>query len=384
MQRFFEYIHQAIDDASFVKITFSKPRNSIDELRNVYAKPVIIKDKRLFSFTYRYEKRDETKNYDVEQTIKEFRSLLENVFFNASLFTLTNDISLMVSKKGKVSLISKSIQGERVVDNEHDHSKNRLIDISNPWWFKLGFTTREGKVLADWQHKYKQISKYVEIVAAILKPFKDKSLNIVDMGAGKGYLTFALYEYLMANGFAVDMRGVEIRADLVKKINGIIGECGLSHFQFVESSIEDYRESFNVMIALHACNTATDDAIAKAIDAHADLIISAPCCHKEVRREMESSGLVDPMTQYGIFLERQAAMITDTLRALIMEYHGYKTQIMEFIEMEHTPKNILLVGQRSDSVRPKERVMQDIKELMTRYGIKHQKLLDNVELRIKN
>jgi hypothetical protein len=176
------------------------------------------------------------------------------------------------------------------------------------------------------------------------------------------------------------MEGVEIRPDLVVKINEIIKESNLKDFRFVENSIDSYQLSavsyqqsvnsqLDVLIALHACNTATDDAIIKGIESGAKLIICAPCCHKQIRQEMEKSKVVDPITRYGIFLERQAVMITDAIRALIMEYYGYKTQVMEFIEMEHTPKNILLVGRKSDAPVDKEAILKQIEELKKQYGI---------------
>jgi hypothetical protein len=163
---------------------------------------------------------------------------------------------------------------------------------------------------------------------------------------------------------------VEIRPDLVLKINEIIKTDNLKGLEFVESSIEAYHpDKLDVLIALHACNTATDDAIASGVKAGAELIVCAPCCHKQIRQEMERSGKVDAITRYGIFLERQAVMITDTIRALILEYFGYKTQVMEFIEMEHTPKNVLLVGRKTSKASNKTEILQQIADLKRQYGI---------------
>lgn len=156
------------------------------------------------------------------------------------------------------------------------------------------------------------------------------------------------------------------------KINEIIKSSGLKGLEFVESSIDTFRpEKLDVLIALHACNTATDDAIAKGIRAGAKLIVCAPCCHKQIRQEMERSGKLDAITRYGIFLERQAVMITDAIRALMMEYYGYKTQVMEFIEMEHTPKNVLLVGQKTNKEPDKLMISKQISDLKQRYGIQN-------------
>ena len=408
MQNFIDKLQSSLKEGSFVKLTLSKPvgtrliayvvrtrliasvqGQSIEELRNVYVKPIILKNEKMYSFTYRYERRDETKNYDAEQTLEVITELLSGIFLNASLFTLTEDVTLLVSKKGKATVMCKAVKEQREQNVQHDKVKNRLINTDNPWWFKLGLTTREGKVTADMQHKFKQICKYVEIVDGVMKNVKfDGKIRIADMGAGKGYLTFALYEYLTQKcKYDIMMEGVEIRPDLVVKINEIIKESNLKDFRFVESSIESFgcgcqqtmpkvqsseskvQSQLDVLIALHACNTATDDAIIKGIKSGAKLIICAPCCHKQIRQEMEKSKVVDPITRYGIFLERQAVMITDAIRALVMEYYGYKTQVMEFIEMEHTPKNILLVGRKSDAPVDKEAILKQIEELKKQYGI---------------
>ena len=405
MEKFFEKLESALKNNSFVKMTLSKPVAKNSELRNVYVKPILLKDNMMYQFTYRYERRDETKNFDVKQTMEQVKNLVPEVFQNVSLFTLTEDVTLLVSKKGKPTLMCKKINESREVDMSHDHEKQRLIDPTNPWWHLLGLTSRDGKVIADMQHKFKQICKYVEIVDGVMRQTKlGDEIHIADMGAGKGYLTFALYEYLTTHyDKKIVMEGVEIRKDLVQKINEIIRDCGLDHgkdainrvsisgdamnriftaestMYFIQNSIENYKpEKLDVLIALHACDTATDDAILKGIRNNAKLIICAPCCHKQIRREMEKSGKFDSITKYGIFLERQAVMITDAVRALVLEYCGYKTQVMEFIEIDNTPKNVLLVGRKSDKPVDKEAIAKQIKELLEQYGIGEHYLWKNL------
>lgn len=381
MEKFFEKLDLAIKNDILVKMTLSKPVSKNSELRNIYVKPILLKNNNMYQFTYRYERRDETKNFDAMQTIEQVRSLVPEVFQNVSLFTFTEDVTLLVSKKGKPTLMCKKVQESREQDLSHDHEKQRLIDPTKPWWHLLGLTTRDGKVTADMQHKYKQICKYVEIVDGVMRQTKfDDEIHIADMGAGKGYLTFALYEYLTTHyDKKIVMEGVEIRKDLVEKINDIIQKCQLNDFKFIENSIESYKPSkLDVLIALHACDTATDDAILKGIRNNAKLIICAPCCHKQIRHEMEKSGKTDAITKYGIFLERQAVMITDTIRALVLEYCGYKTQIMEFIEIDNTPKNVLLVGRKTDKHIDKEAIAKQIKALMEQYGIEEHYLWKNL------
>ena len=381
MEKFFAKVENSLKDNSIVKMTLSKPVSKNNELRNVYVKPILLKDNKMYQFTFRYERRDETKNFDAKQTMEQVKNLVPAVFQNVSLFTLTEDVTLLVSKKGKPTLMCKKTNEKREADLSHDHEKQRLIDPSNPWWHLLGLTTRDGKVIADMQHKFKQICKYVEIVDGVMRQTKfDDEIHIADMGAGKGYLTFALYEYLTKNyDKKIVMEGVEIRKDLVLKINDLIEKCSLKNFKFIENSIENYKpENLDVLIALHACDTATDDAILKGIRNNAKLIICAPCCHKQIRREMEKSGKFDSITKYGIFLERQAVMITDAVRALVLEYCGYKTQVMEFIEYDNTPKNVLLVGRKTDKAVDKERVANEIKNLLDQYGIAEHYLWKNL------
>ena len=320
LEKFLSRVNDAVEQSTLVKMTLSKPASKHDELRNIYVKPVLIKGKRLFAFTYHYERRDEVKNYDATQMLDVLKEMVPDRFLNAVLFTVDEDITLLVSSKGKATLQTKKVQECREQNLEHDKQKARLINPANPWWYQLGLTTREGKITADMQHKFKQIYKYAEIVESLIKPMKfEGTVHIADMGAGKGYLTFALHELLTQRlNLDVDIKGVEIRPDLVLKINEIIRADNLKGLAFVESSIEAYHpEKLDVLIALHACNTATDDAIASGIKAGAELIVCAPCCHKQIRQEMERSGKVDAITRYGIFLERQAVMITDTIRALI-------------------------------------------------------------------
>ena len=386
MEKFFEKLESALQNNTMVKITLSKPVVKNDDLRNVYIKPILLKDRKMCQFTYRYERRDETKNFDAVQTMEQVRSLVPTNFQNVSLFTFTEDVTLLVSKKGKPTLMCKKINETREVDLSHDHEKQRLIDPTNPWWHLLGLTSRDGKVLADMQHKFKQICKYVEIVDGVMRQTKfGDEIHIADMGAGKGYLTFALYEYLTTHyDKKIVMEGVEIRPELVEKINEIIRINaslinGRSNMQFIQNSIADYKPSkLDVLIALHACDTATDDAILKGIRNDAKLIICAPCCHKQVRREMEKSGKTDAMTRFGIFLERQAVMITDAVRALVLEYCGYKTQVMEFIEIDNTPKNVLLVGRKTEQPIDKETIAAQIRGLLERYSIEEHYLWKNL------
>ena len=187
IEKYLELVSKAALQSTLVKMTLSKPAQKHDELRNIYVKPVLIKEKRLCAFTYHYERRDEVKNYDVAQMLDTLKEMLPERFMNAVLFTVSEDVTLLVSSKGKATLQTKKVQECREQNLEHDKQKARLINPANPWWYQLGLTTREGKITADMQHKFKQIYKYAEIVESLIKPMKfDGTVHISDMGAGRG------------------------------------------------------------------------------------------------------------------------------------------------------------------------------------------------------
>jgi len=373
LSRFLVLLEEKLSNEKLVKLTLSKLRRKSDDLRNVYVKPVRLKSGDFFSFEYKFQSRHEVKNLSADQAVETVKDLLDSHFLQADLFGLQQDISLTIFTSGKMKLKTREVQKRKSPDMKHDRQKKRLLDPASHWWFGLGITDREGRVLPSMQHKFKQINRYVEILAPLLKPLQNESpLKILDMGAGKGYLTFALHEYLSKQGNQnVLITGVEMRSDLVSKTNHIASSSNLEGLKFDAGSISDYPISqLDVLIALHACDTATDDAIAAGIKAGAKLIVCAPCCHKQIRKEMSAAPEQHPALQFGILMERQAEILTDTLRALIMEYHGYKSQIMEFVELEHSPKNLLLTGVKSKSEPDKTALADRISALKREYGIR--------------
>jgi Methyltransferase domain len=229
-------------------------------------------------------------------------------------------------------------------------------------------------VLKDKQSKFKQIDKYLEIIAALIpQNAAEQPLKIADMGAGKGYLTFALYDFLSKNtAYKPHLVGVETRSELVKTCNTIAEEAGFSGLEFVESTIEGYAANgVNMLIALHACDTATDDAIAKGIAAAASMIVVAPCCHKQVRRAMHLTGTMAALLQNGIHAERQAELLTDSVRALLLEAAGYTVKVQEFIALEHTGKNILITAVKHDKKVDKAAFYTKINAILKDFGVKN-------------
>lgn len=367
-------ISDAAGNTSLIKITLGNKRPNGGDAKNIYIKPVIIKEELMLSFVYRNPTNDITKNYSPDQAIAETEKLLKESFFNADVFTTLQTVYFSSDKSGKEKLVIKAAEGNNIAPQlSHDKEKKRIISADAVYLKELGITTADGKVKKEMQHKYKQINRYVEIIDGILKDEKlPENFTVVDMGSGKGYLTFALYDHLQQQKLHAAVSGIELRDDLVEKCNRIAALSKFKELHFTKGSIQETPlASVDMLIALHACDTATDDAIAKGIKANAQLIICAPCCHKQIRKQMAPDNALKNITKHGILLERQAEMVTDTIRALLMEAHGYKTKVFEFIEEEDTPKNVLIVGvkgKQSETLMKEN--LEKVKALKGLFGIK--------------
>lgn len=380
-------VQSSLADNTFVKLSLGNYKGKEENLKNIYAKRIAIKGEEKLSFTYRYKTRDVVKNYPFEQGIQKTHDFLNQKFYVATLFTTVFDLNFENLHDRKYILRKNAPTILTVPSADHDRNKNRLITSNEkPYLTELKITDETGKVLANSQDKYKQINHYIEILSTLIKEIPPREIvKVVDMGSGKGYLTFALYDYL-SNVLKIksEVTGVEFRPELVELCNKIAKNTGFTNLGFEQGTIENYKSSeTNILIALHACDTATDEAIYKGITSQADLIVVAPCCHKQIRRQIEAgkaSNDLNFLTKYGIFLERQAEMVTDGIRALILEYFGYKTKVFEFISDAHTPKNVMIVGIKNQKILPKdEKILQKIKESKAYFGIKYhhlEKLMD--------
>ena len=368
---FISKIQTLIHEDLLFKITFSKPRPKNKDIQNVYLKTAEIKHQLQYSLTYRYKTKDEVKNYKREEIITVLRNLIENSFFNAVLFTEDEETSLLQNKKGSSTMFTKKTKEKIVLEASHDHKKTRYIPENAPYLQMLGLAGKDGKIYDKSQDKYRQINKYIEILDHLIKDLPtSKPISIADMGSGKGYLTFALYDFLThTRGHRIRMTGYELRDDLVATCYKSAIDCGFVGLAFQQKSIEDANISdTDIVIALHACDIATDMAIAKGIQANASYIIVSPCCHKQIRNAMHHQNELSPILKNGILEERQAEIITDRIRALIMEAHGYKTQVFEFISSEHTDKNLMITGVKSD-VNPN--AMAEVEAIKKLFGIEY-------------
>ena len=378
IQQYIKAIQESISNNSFIKISLGNYKGSEQDLKNIYVKRILIKKEEKLSFTFRYKTRDIVKNYATAEGITLVETYLQTGFWVGMLFTNEFELSLEQLNNQKVILRkTESLDKKAEVSLEHDRSKKRLIQTTEKSYLhELKITDSAGNVYKNAQDKYRQINHYVDILSSLIKELPDRDLlKVVDMGSGKGYLTFALYDYL-TNILRknTSIIGVEFRPDMVELCNGIAQKTGFENLSFIQGTIEDYDSTdTNILIALHACDTATDDAIHKGITAQADLIVVAPCCHKQIRREMEKSKAkndLDFLLKYGIFMERQAEMVTDGIRSLILEYFGYKTKVFEFISDAHTPKNVLIVGVKGKINSKKQaEILVKIKEIKEYFGI---------------
>lgn len=382
VQEFVTTLAQTISSQTFVSLSLGNYKGSEENLKNLYAKKILIKKEEKLSFTYRYKTRDIVKNFPIEEGIIQIGNFLTNGFRVSTLFSTEFDLLFEIQNNDKVILKKKAATSKATPSLDHDKNKKRLISAQNKSYLTdLNITDQEGNVFKNAQDKYKQINHYVEILSSLIKEIPTEGkLKVVDMGSGKGYLTFALYDYLQnVLNLKPEVTGVEFREDLVTLCNKIAGDASFTNLNFVEGTIESYESAgTDILIALHACDTATDDAIFKGIKADAELIVVAPCCHKQIRREIEKHKAhndVDFLTRYGIFLERQAEMVTDGIRALILEYAGYKTKVFEFISDAHTPKNVMIVGIKNHKTpADKDQILKKIKDAKTYFGIEYHHL----------
>lgn len=381
VEKFIAEFAKSLHEETFVKLTLGNYKGPDEHLQKLLIRLITTrKGTRLF-FLYRYDTRDTAKNHDFNESIKLLRELLSTGFLSGHLFTTEHDWQLDVGKKGKSRLNVGKPTFKSKPSLEHDRKKKRYVNPQSFYLRALGITTDTGDVRDKQQDKWKQINCFVETLAYLVDKSAlagRKKLRIVDMGSGKGYLTFAAYDYFRnIRGFEVSMTGVESRAELVGLCNDLSRAAEFDGLRFENGWIGDFElKDVDVLIALHACNTATDDAIFKGIEAGAELIVVAPCCHQELRPQMKAPEMLRDVLKHGVMVEDVAEMITDGIRGLLLERSGYSTRIFEFVATEHTPKNRMIVGTRTGKSADAERFDREINGMKAYFGISHQRLDD--------
>lgn len=382
LERFASRLAASLNDASFVKLVLAKPQRASDELLRVTARQVVLRGDAALSLVYTHKTRDITKNFSLAEGVATLRELLGSVFRNAHLLTTGEELQLSISKKGQCTLhVGPSAQSAEAAPTTHDREKQRWLDLSRPFLTELGVTTAQHVLIPAMSRKWKQINKFVEVFAHALaaSPLEDwkekaKQIHVVDFGSGKGYLTFAIHDWLRhTQGVDAQVTGVELRPDMVALCNAAIAKLGLEGLRIEQGDVRSYQPAaLNVMIALHACDVATDYAIHLGIRAGAQIIMCSPCCHKQIRPQLLSPHPLRPILQHGVHLGQEAEMLTDGLRALLLDASGYDTQVFEFISLEHTNKNKMILAVKRAQPKPADEVLRQIAEIKQFYGIREQ------------
>lgn len=385
LDKFVVELERSLADSTFVKLTLSNYKGTDGHLQKVYVRPVETKKGRLLMFQFRGKTNDKVKNFEISDASGRIAEFLNSGFRSGHLFTTANDFQLTLGKrsakldKGKPTFTNIRPQG-------HDRQKNYRIDPNAFYLKALGIATDKGEIKADQRDKWKQINKFVEILGGLYENSDLKNepdLCIVDMGSGKGYLTFAAYDYFETRnpGAAISVTGVETRPELVDLCNEISRAGGFEGLKFVKGNIADFDpDEVDVLIALHACDTATDDALYKGIAANASIIVAAPCCHKEIKKQLRAPGLLAGILKHPVMLERTAETITDGIRSMLLEASGYKTKMFEFIPTEHTPKNNMIVATKTGVSKTAD-ISDQIEEVCDTFGIEHQHLAEMLKRR---
>lgn len=371
---FFEALGSSVEDESFVRLSLGKYRGDDGELRRVTARMIALKGSANLQFTLHHRTKDVTRNVPVNDIGEVVRDYLDLGFKAAHLFTAKEDLQMEFNRRGQARLRRSrpTMSGKR--NERHDREKHRLVNPNAAWLRELGVTNGQGKVLPSMSDKWRQINRFVEILESSIQGTAldgRERLKVVDFGSGKGYLTFAMHE-LLSKAWTI---GVELRPALVDKCNRAATRGEVEGLEFRAGNIGDCElDRLDIMVALHACDTATDLAIHQGICKGASLILCAPCCHKEIRPQIRIPDVLEPMLRHGIHLGTQADMLTDAMRALLLEGSGYSVKVFEFISLEHTSKNKMIAAIKSGTKKRAATAWDEFRELKKFYGIKHQRL----------
>ncbi|MCB1024873.1 MAG: SAM-dependent methyltransferase [Acidobacteria bacterium] len=374
IREFIRSLSESLHNETFVKMTLGNYKGGDEQLQKILVRLLKTKKGLRLFFLYRYDTRDTAKNYDFDQGIRILNRILGTDFFSGHLFTTKNDFQLSIGKKGRSRLNRGKPTFTVPPDLAHDRRKTIHVDPNSFYLRALGITNDQGVVRAKQEDKWNQINKFVETLGSLFDGSglkNQKTIDVVDMGSGKGYLTFAAYDFFAnTRGIEAKVIGVDTKRELVDLCNDIARSADFNGLSFEPGRIEEFDlPSTDILIALHACDTATDDAIFKGINAKAKLILVAPCCHREIRPQIKPPSVFQGILKHGILMEREAESLTDGLRSMFLEKYGYSTKVFEFISTEHTPKNNMIAGKYSGPPSNPAAITAEISEIKEFYGI---------------
>lgn len=373
-----------MNDASeleFVKLSLGKYRGAEAALNKISVRVLAVKSQPHLSFVFHYQTKDVTKNFSFDEGFTKIKTYLDQSqaesFKSAHLRLKTEEIQLAFNKKNQPSILVQKTAETAVATKAHDREKFRYLDIGRPFLKGLGVTDANHQLIPAMSRKWKQINKFIEVFQHAFESLNlptVRPVHVVDFGAGKGYLTFAIHDFLRETlGYQANVTGVELRSELVQLCGNVIDQLSLEGLAFYQGDVRSYHpEAVDVMIALHACDVATDYALHTGVRLGASIIMSAPCCHKQVRPQIQSPQVLRPMLQHGVHLGQEAEMLTDGLRALLLEACGYETKVFEFVSLEHTSKNKMILAVKRDKFEKKSEILDQIQSIKAFYGIKEQ------------
>lgn len=350
MQELYEIVDRLVRENTLIQATLSQPRrNEPDGCSKVTVKPVMLKGELHYQFSAFFGPKVKHENVSPAETTGKLVQWLTDDFRQGLLQAVEADYQALLSKKGKLAVLRKppTKKADTARPPEHNRKKNYVLEEGTqiPFLVELGIMNAEGKVLAKKYDKFRQINRFLEMIADVLPHLpQGRTLNIIDFGCGKSYLTFALYHFLHEmRGMDLRIVGLDLKEDVIAFCGALADKLGFDRLRFLVGDIAQYDElrQVDMVVTLHACDTATDAALDKAVRWGASVILSVPCCQHELFRQVKSEALA-PLLQHGILKERFAALATDAMRAKLLELAGYKTQLLEFIDLENTPKNLLI------------------------------------------
>ena len=342
----------------FIQVILSNAQNP-DALSKVKMRPILLKDAFLVQETQYVGKQVLHKNVSLNDAKQHILEHMSKDFKQGLIQTSKEECTILVSKKGKMTIKRKKKVVSSQVDLDHNRQKQYILKEGEkiPFLMDLGIMNLEGKVVSAKYDKFRQINKYLEFIRDIIPKLpKDRTIRIIDFGCGKSYLTFAMYYYLHdVEKLPIEVIGLDLKEDVIRYCNQLAIRYGFTHLHFEMGDIAKFEgsDSVDMVVTLHACDTATDYAIEKAVKWGAEVILTVPCCQHEVNKQISSQAL-QPVLKYGLLKERMSALLTDAIRANMLESLGYETQVLEFIDMEHTPKNILIRATKAKGMRPKK------------------------------
>ena len=340
-----------------VDMVISGARGGGDFIK-IKVRPVMIRDSLYFQVSRYTDKQVFHENMTAEDALETLSGWILHDFRQAQIRMQDEMVTVLVSKKGKATIKSKKAACIETQNLEHNRKKQYIIEegMAVPFMIDLGVMTESGKIIRTRYDKYRQINRFLEFIEDILPELPtDRTVHIIDFGCGKSYLTFAMYYYLkVLKHYDIRITGLDLKQKVIEDCQALADRYGYDGLQFLCGDIADYNgtDEVDMVVTLHACDTATDYALYKAVKWHASVILSVPCCQHELNQRMQCETLSGAF-QYGLIKERTAALMTDAMRGQLLEMKGYKTQLLEFIDMEHTPKNILIRGVKSKGLLPK-------------------------------